>query len=85
MADEYICNDKGICKKCIYYDKFYCRNNKTICVNNSEYRNAKMLIKAIINQKKVVEESAKKIAVPVLQWTSNKELLKDVAINEVII
>lgn len=44
-------NDKEICKKCIYYDDFCCRNNKAICVNNSEYREAEMVINAIINRK----------------------------------
>ena len=29
---------KKLCKKCIYYDGFCCRNNKAICVNNSEYK-----------------------------------------------
>lgn len=40
----------AICKKCIYYDDFCCRNNKAICVNNSEYENAETVINAIINQ-----------------------------------
>lgn len=44
-------NDKELCKKCIYYDDFCCRNNKTICVNNSEYRDAEMVINAMINRK----------------------------------
>ena len=44
-------NDKELCKKCIYYDDFCCRNNKAICVNNSEYRDAEMVINAIINRK----------------------------------
>ena len=79
MADEYICNDKEICKKCIYYDEFYCRN-KVICVNNSKYRNAEIIIKAVINQKEAVDESAKKIAVPVRLWASNEELLKDITL-----
>lgn len=30
-------NDKELCKKCIYYDDFCCRNSNAICVNNSEY------------------------------------------------
>lgn len=49
-------NDKELCKKCIYYDDFCCRNNKAICVNNSEYRDAEMVINAIINRKVVVVE-----------------------------
>ena len=44
-------NNKELCKKCIYYDDFCCRNNKAICVNNSEYRDTEMVINAIINQK----------------------------------
>lgn len=44
-------NDKEICKKCIYYDDFCCRNNITMCVNNSEYINAETYINAIINHK----------------------------------
>jgi hypothetical protein len=77
MADEYICNDKEICKKCIYYDEFYCRN-KVICVNNSEYRNVEIIINAIINQKEAVEKSTKKIMVPVQWWTSNNDLITDI-------
>lgn len=42
--------DKELCKKCIYYDDFCCRNNKAICVNNSEYRNAEMVINYLINR-----------------------------------
>lgn len=44
-------NDKEICKKCIYYDDFCCRNDKAICVNNSEYMDAETYINAIINRK----------------------------------
>lgn len=44
-------NDKELCKKCIYYDDFCCRNNKVICVNNSEYMDAEIVINSIINQK----------------------------------
>ena len=40
-------NDKELCKKCLYYDDFCCQNNKTICVNNSEYIDAEMVIDAI--------------------------------------
>lgn len=43
-------NDKELCKKCIYYDDFCCRNNNAICVNNSEYTETEMIIN-IINQK----------------------------------
>jgi hypothetical protein len=43
-------NDKEICKQCIYYDDFCCRNSNAICVNNSEYENVKEVINAI-NQK----------------------------------
>lgn len=38
---------KEICKKCIYYDDFCCRNNKAICVNNSEYRDAETVMQRI--------------------------------------
>ncbi len=44
-------NNKELCKKCIYYDDFCCRNNKAICVNNSEYRDAETVINTIINRK----------------------------------
>lgn len=40
-------NDKELCKKCIYYDDFCCRNNNAICVNNSEYTETEMIINAI--------------------------------------
>lgn len=43
-------NDIEICKKCIYYDDFCCRNNKAICVNNSEYEDAEAIIKALANK-----------------------------------
>ena len=43
-------NDKELCKKCIYYDDFCCRNSNAICVHNSEYTEAEMIIN-IINQK----------------------------------
>lgn len=44
-------NDIELCKKCIYYDDFCCRNSKAICVNNSEYRNTETVINVIINRK----------------------------------
>jgi len=44
-------NDKELCKTCIYYDDFCCHNNKKLCVNNSEYENAEIVINAIINRK----------------------------------
>lgn len=43
-------NNKEICKRCIYYDDFCCRNNKAICVNNSEYIDADDVINALINK-----------------------------------
>lgn len=47
-------NDKELCKKCIYYDNFCCHNNKAICVNNSEYENAEIIINALINQEREI-------------------------------
>ena len=52
-------NDKELCKKCIYYDDFCCRNNKAICVNNSEYTDAEMVINAIINRVEASIEAQK--------------------------
>lgn len=49
-------NDKKICKECIYYDGFCCRNNKTMCVNNSEYMDSETYINAIINRKERYEK-----------------------------
>lgn len=43
-------NDMEICKKCIYYDDFCCHNPDAICINNSEFEDAEMVINAIINQ-----------------------------------
>lgn len=40
-------NDREICKKCIYYDDFGCRNNKKFCFNNSEFEDAEMVINAM--------------------------------------
>lgn len=51
VSAELQMNDKEICKKCIYYDDFCCRNDKAICVNNSEYMDAETYINAIINRK----------------------------------
>lgn len=44
-------NDKEICEKCIYYDDFCCRNNKAICIHNSEFENTEMVTNAIKNRK----------------------------------
>lgn len=66
-------NDKELCKKCIYYDDFCCRNNKAICVNNSEYRDAEMVINAIINRKEgeYIEkaELIKKLCYEAAEWS----------------
>lgn len=43
-------NDIEICKKCIYYDNFCCQNDKTICINNSEYKDAKKVVENLLNR-----------------------------------
>ena len=43
-------NDKELCKTCIYYDDFCCRNDKVICINNSEYLEAEAVINAVIER-----------------------------------